>query len=402
MNLARLIEVLEPVPSAADHLERHRAELIDVLTRHESREAADDEIERSIGALRNIHRELPALRQAQAGNVAVYLPINLPLYSFVLFAAIPSLVASSVTVRAPANTVAWHREVLASSGLQQRFPRVRLVDATRRQFLSDYVQRADTVIFTGRYENGEAVRLECPDALFIFEGSGPNPIVIGPRADLGESFDRLVAPRLFNSGQDCAGPDAYLVHTGCADDFVQRLRTMLDGLATGHYADPNVRVGPILNRGTLKFLAARLHEVRDDIVYGGRVDLDTAHVQPTIIDRPIERHDRMFEFFAPVFNVMRYSSTDELDRYFDRPDYTKRAMYVSVFGETVTPSLYRTSTVLVDQTILEVERGNDPYGGYGPQANYVARGGHLLEAKPILLSAAIAEHGSSVVRGRNA
>ncbi|MFJ9619764.1 aldehyde dehydrogenase family protein [Streptomyces noursei] len=268
-RLVSLAADLAAAAAAADHLAAHHTELMKVLRRHESVETASDELDRSIDALRHLHREVPHLRAARAGRVAVFLPVNLPLYSMVLFAAIPSLTADTVTVRGPAATQQWHRDVLLASGLGTYFRRLELVHLTRRAFVQDYVRRADTVIFTGRPENAEQVRQECPSALFLFEGSGPNPIVVGPGVDLDTSFDRIIAPRLFNSGQDCAGPDAYLVHTSRADEFVARLRDTLSALPHGSYDNPLVRVGPILNQGPLRDLARRLETVANDVVHGG-------------------------------------------------------------------------------------------------------------------------------------
>ncbi|MEU6996140.1 aldehyde dehydrogenase family protein [Streptomyces sp. NPDC046465] len=301
MNLA---DDLAAAAAAADHLAARRAELMDVLTRHESAETAADELDGSIDALRNLHREVQDLRAARAGRVAVFLPVNLPLYSLVLFAAIPSLAAEAVTVRGPAATEQWHKDVLVASGLGEYFTRLELIHCTRRTFIQDHVRRADTVIFTGRYENAEQVRRACPSALFVFEGSAPNPIVVGPRADLDASFDRIVAARLFNGGQDCAGPDAYLVHSSRADAFVARLRTTLAALPCGGYDNPLVRVGPILNPRPLRDLAQRLEAAAGDVVYGGGIDMEAATVQPTVIVRPLSRHDRLDEFFAPVFYIL--------------------------------------------------------------------------------------------------
>ncbi|WP_168714769.1 aldehyde dehydrogenase family protein [Streptomyces sp. A0592] len=392
-RLLRLAADLAAAAAAAEHLDAHRAELLDVLTRYESFEAATDEIGRSIDTLRNLHREVPGLRTARAGTTAVFLPVNLPLYSLVLFAAVPSLAADSLTARGPAATAEWHAQVLAVSGLRRYFPRLELVHTTRRAFLRDRVRDATTVIFTGRYENAESVRRECPRALFLFEGSGPNPIVVGPRADLDVSFDRIVTARLFNGGQDCAGPDAYLVHTSRAEEFLARLLATLAALPTGSYRDPLVRVGPVLNRAPLRDLARRLEEVAHDVVVGGAVDPGTATVQPTVVVRPLSHHDRLVEFFAPVFYILRYGGPAELDGFFARDEYTSRAMYASFFGEDVPAALYANSTVLTGCTVLDVERGNDPYGGYGPRANYVARGGRVLEVAPILITACLARHG---------
>jgi hypothetical protein len=68
-------------------------------------------------------------------------------------------------------------------------------------------------------------------------------------------------------------------------------------------------------------------------------------------------------------------------------------MAATVFGdlpETV-ERLRKRHTVSVDETLVEVENGNRPFGGKGVRANYVAVGKKRF-AEPLLLSKAIADH----------
>ena len=385
-----IADMLATAHSAADFIEGHRSEITAELTRHESHETAEDEIARSVDALRNLYREHANLRSA-VDSISVFLPINLPLYSLVLFAAIPSLLANEVTVRAPAATPQWVYRVASASGLLRFFPRIRLLTVTRREFIETYAVRADAVIFTGRYENAEHVRALCRHSLFIYEGSGPNPIIVGPGTNLSRDIHRILSPRLFNSGQDCAGPDAYLVHSSVCEQFTEQVRIILLGLRRGSYSDPAVRVGEILNRGPLPQLEQRLRQLAPHTVTGGRVHRSTAFVEPTLICRPISEHDYLFEFFAPVFYVLRYTDITELEGFFLNREYDDHAMYAVFFGQQPPTAAYKSSVVLRDQTVTEIERGNDPYGGFGLKANYISFGGQLIAHGPILISSAIAQ-----------
>lgn len=374
----------------ADYLESNHDSVLRVLVRYESHETAVAEIESSVDALRNLHRELVHLRKRQVDSVAVFLPINLPLYSLVLFAAVPSLMARSVDVRLPAATPAWLREVAHAMKLHEFFPRVHLHEVTRRNFIDSYANPADAVIFTGRYESAEQVRQQCPDSVFIFQGSGVNPIVVGPRAELDDvTVDNMVTARLFNGGQDCAAPDVFLVHESKLDAFVAAVTDRLATLPTGSYDDPAVRVGPILNPGPLKDLALRMKALGDDTVLGGGVDVEAAFVSPTLVVRPIRDHDEVTEFFAPIFYVLVYDNDAQLAAFFDHQDYIDNAMYVSLFGQDPVPGLFDSSTVLHEQTVLDVEQGNTAFGGNGSKANYVAYRNEI-EVGPALISEALA------------
>ncbi len=373
----------------AAHLKERRQEILAVLTQQESHETAIDELERSVLALRGLHREMNNLREAHVGDVSAFLPINLPLYSLVLFAAVPSLMADRVFVRSPAVGHGWMREVFEVSGISDYFPRIGLFDLQRRDFLDHFVARSEVVLFTGRYANAVQVQRCCRKAKFVFNGAGVNPIVIGPKASVERSLDRIITTRVFNSGQDCAGPDAFLVHSSVADEFVELARDSLRSIPVGEYSDPSVRVGRILTPGPLPDLVARLEELKSSTVLEGAIHVEDQVVEPTMIVRPIDEHDRLVEFFAPVFYVLVYDDEVQLAGFFDREEYQQYAMYVSLFGSSLLPEITSYSNPLVDLTVLEVEHGNEPYGGWGSKANFVATGDRLTIG-PVLVSSAIA------------
>jgi aldehyde dehydrogenase (NAD+) len=376
--------------TCADHLVRERDAILRVLMEFESHEAATEELNSSIDALRNLHRELVHLRRGSVPTVAVFLPINLPLYSLILFAAVPSLMAERVDVRLPAATPDWLLAVADAAGLDRFFPRMHLHRVTRRQFIDNFASRASAVVFTGRYESAEQVRSQCPHSLFIFQGSGVNPIVVGPDAELdADTLERMITTRVFNGGQDCAAPDVFLVHESQASAFVGSVVDELGKQRFGGFEDSTVRIGKILNEGPLKDIQLRLNELAADIVVGGKVDRDLAFVEPTVIVRPIAEHDELYEFFAPIFYVLVYENDEDLASFFERDEFVENSMYVSLFGQPALPGLFDTSTVLFEMTVLDVEQGNTAFGGCGAKSNYVALDDEV-SVGPGLISEALA------------
>lgn len=384
-----LTEDLEIAYAFSDHLEALRPQLLSVLSEHETHEAATDEIERSVKALRGLHREFEHLRSASGGDLAVFLPVNLPLYSLVLFAAVPSIMAERVFVRVPAVTPRWARDIFELTAMRSYFPRVGLYELNRADFLSHFASASDAIVFTGRYENARKVMAACHDSAIVFNGAGVNPVVVGEGADLEANLDRILTPRLFNSGQDCAGPDCYLVHTSQSSQFIDRASAALRRVEVGDYSRSSVRVGEIANPGPLSALADRLGALQSATVVGGKVDVGGRFVEPTLVVRPLDSHDRLFEFFAPVVYVLIYENDDDLAEFFRRVEYTDFAMYASFFGARVPESLTASTRPLINQTVLEVEDGNEAYGGWGPKANFVARGAHH-KVGPVLISEALA------------
>ncbi len=339
----------------ADYLDAHHAEIMAVLTEQESHETALDELERSVLALRGLHREMHNLREAHVGDVSAFLPINLPLYSLVLFAAVPSLMADRVFVRTPAVDPEWVRRVFDVSGMKQFFPRVGLFDLQRREFLDHFVSRSEVVLFTGRYSNAVQVQRCCRGAKFVFNGAGVNPVVVGPGADVGEALGRIITTRVFNSGQDCAGPDAFLVHSSVADEFVESAREELLGIGVGDYSDPSVRVGRILNPGPIPGLVTRLEELKANTVLEGAIHIEDQIVEPTMIVRPITEHDRIVEFFAPGCSTC--SPTTTTSSHGSSTARNTAVRDVRRCSELHCCRRSRRSNPLVELTVLDVEHG---------------------------------------------
>ncbi|WP_311137772.1 hypothetical protein [Streptomyces sp. I6] len=87
------------VPGLAAAVLRHRNELLSVLTRVATAQAATDEVLRSLRALSGAPWELLRNAPRRLGRLATFLPSNNLLYSYVLFGVIPSLYADEVRLR---------------------------------------------------------------------------------------------------------------------------------------------------------------------------------------------------------------------------------------------------------------------------------------------------------------
>ncbi len=143
---------IEEIPRCyelADRLRERKDAILELLTDYESHEAAVDEWERAIHCLDNIYLELSWIRAAHVQRVVSFLPVNLPLYSLVLFGVIPSLYADQVFVRSPSTITEWTQRIFDLVGLRDFFPRVGLYDVSRSDFRSHFAARSDVILFTG-------------------------------------------------------------------------------------------------------------------------------------------------------------------------------------------------------------------------------------------------------------
>jgi len=166
-----LTHIVNTCSSLACIIELNRELLLNELLLYESFETANDELSHSTDCLKNISKELKWLSYGKVDLLCTIIPVNLPLYSLIIFAVIPGFMANEVIVRPPILTRKIFQKILEIINLQKIMPHVKFIDIDRGLFAEAYVSIADVVIFTGRYENAKVVQKVCPNALFIYDGN---------------------------------------------------------------------------------------------------------------------------------------------------------------------------------------------------------------------------------------
>lgn len=391
----------------ADAIEAKPEELAEILLQHESYEVAVDETARTLDLLRNLH-ENAAYFQRKIGAVAAFLPRNQPLYALSCFGLVPALMASEVYIKPPTSMEWLFTELAECLWLSRYFPNVQVVRQERQEFVRLRAARGitssgpltDAVIFTGTMTNADRLRAKF-DArtLFIANGAGHNPFVIAEDANLDRAVSGVLCVQLYNSGQDCASPNAVLVHRSCYAKFVTALREAVRRVHIGDYRDRENRVGPLSDQ---KGLSEILETFIDNAPYldpltPGVIRSGSSIVEPTIILKPLAAGGNFTEYFAPIFFVQCCERDEDLSLYFDDHRYAQNAMYITTDGHSpfvegllkrVLPGgrrLHDHSTIIRNTNLHApgIERGTQPYGGYGRGASCIGLNG-ITTAKPTL------------------
>ncbi|MFH9246060.1 aldehyde dehydrogenase family protein [Streptomyces lydicus] len=396
-------------------LARHRAAAVhrvrdflvnDADTVHEllceisTHRAARYEIESTVATLDGALDEVAAHRPGRVPRLAAFMPSNVILYSYALYLLVPALYTDRLVFR-PSSRVKDQMRRLHTLLAEQHGLPIELTTASQRDFLHDHVLPADVVVFTGAYANAEQIRARLsPGQLFLFLGSGVNPFVVAPGADVERAARDAIAIRVLNTGQDCLGPDLFSVHEPLLEPFVDALVSELKGLRYGPYTDPDADFGPIFYDSALEDGAQFLARHRGDIVHGGHVDFRGRRLDPTVVvGEEVTPRTHVPEFFAPIFNVASYRDEDALATTLTTGMFTERALGSSVYGHAprLVEALRRRTTVTLDTTLLSIDDGNAPFGGYGRMANYISDG-HEVRAEPVLISKAVAAHRPGAAR----
>lgn len=389
----------------AEHIESNFEALAHILLEYESYEVVVDEVSRTLDLLRSLDENKEYFK-TRIGQVAAFLPRNQPLYAFACFVIIPSFMGSSVHFRIPHSMRHFFPKMLALLEVFERFPNIVVSHATRADFLrertalrinpktKESMPVTEAVIFTGTPVHADQLRFVFDQrTLFIGNGSGHNPVVVGKDANIDKAVDAVLTLQLYNQGQDCAAPNAVLVHNDVLPLFLHKLRDGIRAVGVGDYRDRTCRVGPISDPHDLVRIQDFLIDNRRwlDSTTPGVMRAQDATLQPTIIAKPLSEGGNFNEIFAPVIFLQTYMNDSDLKDYFEDPKYATNAMYVTLYGGSayVKKLIGRkiNGVVLHDRrsflhnTHLHAagnERGTEPYGGLGYGASSLSINGRLI------------------------
>ncbi|WP_236711008.1 aldehyde dehydrogenase family protein [Streptomyces sp. 150FB] len=367
--------------------------VMSVLTDISPHHTAGAEIRSFLATLDGAEEEIRRVRPGCVDRAAVFMPSNMPLYSYALYMLVPSLYSDGITFRPSSEIKSQMQRLHALLAPVHGLP-IKIFELSQRKFVTGPVREADLIVFTGNYSNAETV-LEglAEDQLFLFFGHGINPFVIAPDADLELAAHDVTRVRLYNSGQDCFGPDVVFAPKGRTEEFLDLLSAKLSSLRFGQNSDPVVDYGPICYDSALVNCSDYLVRHARRIRHGGRIDLPSRRIEPTVLLWGFDDKIPLEEMFAPVFNVVAYPSARLLRERLSRAYFSERAMGAMVYGndpETVKVLAKRHQTC-VNHTLLDAEDGNRPFGGFGMRANYISYGGER-HAEPLLISQAVARN----------
>lgn len=366
----------------------------ELLCSTETSATAEDEIYRSIKYLHAfIHNQRKYLPREKSQVACCYLPLNQPLYSFVLNVLTASFACETVYYRPPQKLWKLHQRIYDL--LVEDKSEVQIVVVSRNEFLRDYVRFAEIVVYTGRYENvQELSQYINNNVLLIYNGSALNPVIVTETANLDLCCDEIVNARLYNTGQDCMAPAAILVHDDIAEEFIRNLTNRLDAIRLGENAwDPTI-IGPMISEDSFNENVKYILSNAKSIVYGGYWNANDFCVSPTIFLKKRYSGENQQIFYAPFFCIYQYACLKEISMYLSTKEAECYKGYVSIFGIDLDIDLLKLGEngliVLDNQTLFRYEDGSVEFGGYGEGCSFVMYNG-MKEVHPILLLREISE-----------
>lgn len=370
----------------ADCIEEHRDEIISVLCEIETYVTAENEVDKTIRALRTYHKEQAfLLGRKPSGIIAVFLPYNMPLYSLVLYAFGPIYAGNKVLVRPSKMTGGQLKAIVDILGETTDNLDLEIVETGGRLFLERITADKDisTIIFTGQWESVIDISNNLPEnKKLIYCGSGVCPMIVRKKADIQVAVDVAIKSRFFNTGQDCLSTERILVHSDCFDVFVEELLRRIRGISPGENINPGTVIGPLISESIAQRALELVYSSSGTILYES--EHSGCVVGPIVVEAASPEEDVfIYEKFAPVFTLLRVDTDEEMVRIANESEHI---LGVTVIGDEYPLDAFVAQHVEYNRSILEQEEDDAhvPFGGFR-KSGFVMDSGGRREG-PILFS----------------
>lgn len=387
--------------AAGESLERHRAELIEVMMSEAGKtiDQADPEVSEAIDfAHFYAERSLELWSTLGATPVPRRVTLVTPPWNFPV--AIPAgstlaaLAAGSAVILKPAEQSARCGAVLAQVLWDAGIPRdaLRLVDIDPEvmgaRLITD--ERIDQVILTGAYETAQKFMELRPGLRLFAETSGKNSIIVTPSADVDLAVKDVVASAFGHSGQKCSAASLVIAVGSVATSrrFLTQLQDAATSLVAGPAFSATTQMGPVIEpvHGKLERALTTLEPGETWIVAPRPLD-DSGKAWTPGLKTGVEPGSffHLTECFGPVLGIMVADTLDDAIALQNAVDYGLTAGIHSLDKAEIETWLDRVEAgnAYVNRGITGAIVQRQPFGGWKRSvvgASFKAGGPHYLQA----------------------
>jgi len=259
------------------------------------------------------------------GVVGIITPWNFPL-AIPAWKTFPALLAGNAVILKPASDTPLLSlkmvEILRDAGLPAG---VLNVITGPGAVLGDALvshKGVNMISLTGSTEVGRHVAEICGRDLrrCALELGGKNAVIVLEDADLNLAVESVAWGGFGTTGQRCTATSRVIVHKAVEWEFTERLVAAAEKLKIGNGLDPQIDMGPLVNKGRVKAVHEYTQVGRQEgakLLIGGDALSDEEHrrgafYRPTIFSdvRPTMRIARE-EVFGPFISILPVASYEE-------------------------------------------------------------------------------------------
>ena len=167
------------------------------------------------------------------------------------------------------------------------------------------------VFYTGSTSVGKIIYQLAAESLtpVTLELGGKSPCIVDETANISVAAKRIAQTKFSNCGQMCVAPDYLLVHQNIKEKLVEELIKYIRQFY-GEDAEQCYNYGRIINEKQFNRITRYLND--GTILYGGKTNIESLYIQPTILDNiDLESSIMQEEIFGPILPITTYSNNQE-------------------------------------------------------------------------------------------
>jgi aldehyde dehydrogenase (NAD+) len=195
------------------------------------------------------------------------------------------------------------------------------LDGVVHQLIVD--PRIELVSFTGSVKIGKLIAEKAGYKKLCLELGGNSPLIVLADADLDLAVKLAAEGSFRNSGQRCTAVKRILVERAVLEPFTQRFVEYAGQYRAGDPADPETRVGTVIDEDAARTLERRVQRAVEEgaeVLLGG--ERQGALMYPTVIAN-VPRNTEMVacESFGPLAPIIAVDNLDDAIDYYNSGEF---------------------------------------------------------------------------------
>ncbi len=148
----------------------------------------------------------------------------------------------------------------------------------------------------------------------MLELGGNDAFIFLEDGDMDLAVKETIWGRLYNGGQVCCASKRFLIHNSRKQEFIDRMKEVIDNLKVGDPMQEDTDMGPMININAAKRIEDQVNQMVAEgatIVCGGK--REDAYYYPTILDNVTKDMEvaKDMEIFGPVISVIGFDDVEE-------------------------------------------------------------------------------------------
>ena len=225
----------------------------------------------------------------------------------------------------------------------------------------------DYIFFTGSKTVGKIVYEKAAKNLtpVTLELGGKSPCIVDDTANIHLAAKRIVFGKFLNVGQTCVAPDYILCAEKVHDKLIAEIKKQIVK-QFGENPLENAAYGKIITEKHFTRILGLIDESK--IVHGGKSDINSLRIEPTVLDG-VTCSDAVMgeEIFGPVLPIITYKEDSEVIKYISEND-EPLAFYIFSSNKK---RIKQFTTQLgfgggcINDVIIHLATPHMPFGGFG-------------------------------------